>query len=399
MEIITNINTLKPWLVENITKIVSHVIGEMPTCSIDEHQITRLYKQTIFIANQEYEIQQMALKKWMSRHVELYPFVDQWTAIICQLKEATFQALRSSHPAEIVLDEWPGLDRVFTMALIECGQLANHAPATEIAKQIIHLGDQLAALEENKTRFIKVAAHELKTPLTLLEGYANMLRQTVSEDNTLAQMYIGGFDGGTERLRRIIDDMIEMSTIVSGKMEIKKQPVNIAGLLEKAVREVKRSALQREVDIVFEPITSNDFVLGDPDKLVKAFAKIINNGMKFTPDGGQVMIKPHIFKLSSPSGYIKGHVIVEVTDTGIGIDPDNLNKIFQIFGGTNNIEYHSSGTSKFMGYGPGLGLPIAKGIIDAHGGKIMASSPGLDEDNCPGSTFTIKLPLYHGVQK
>ncbi|MCA9995577.1 MAG: HAMP domain-containing histidine kinase, partial [Anaerolineales bacterium] len=87
------------------------------------------------------------------------------------------------------------------------------------------------------------------------------------------------------------------------------------------------------------------------------------------------------------------YIDVQITDTGIGINPEDLEAIFRKFNSTSDVKLHSSGKTKFKGDGPGLGLPIAKGIIEAHGGRIWVESPGCDEVRCPGSTFHIELPV------
>jgi signal transduction histidine kinase len=123
---------------------------------------------------------------------------------------------------------------------------------------------------------------------------------------------------------------------------------------------------------------------GDPERLMQVFRNILTNAIKFTPDGGLIKISGR--KLS-------GFIEVIVTDTGIGISPDDQQKIFDKFSQLGNISLHSSGKTKYKGGGPGLGLHIAKGIIEAHGGAIWVESAGSDEDTCPGSTFHILLPI------
>ena len=108
------------------------------------------------------------------------------------------------------------------------------------------------------------------------------------------------------------------------------------------------------------------------------------NAVKYTPDGGTITIAGR---------QLPGFVEVTITDTGIGIDLEDQGRIFEKFGQLGAVQQHSSGKTKFKGGGPGLGLPITKGIIEAHGGTIWVESEGYDEVNTPGSTFHILLPL------
>jgi signal transduction histidine kinase len=127
----------------------------------------------------------------------------------------------------------------------------------------------------------------------------------------------------------------------------------------------------------------------DPELLQKAFNNVVINAIKFTPDGGTVSIHAESIKDERKEPCLE----IRVKDTGIGIDPENLDIIFEKLYQLGKVELHSSGRTSFKGGGPGLGLAIAAGIIKAHGGKIWAESPGYDEEKLPGSTFFIRLPL------
>jgi signal transduction histidine kinase len=123
---------------------------------------------------------------------------------------------------------------------------------------------------------------------------------------------------------------------------------------------------------------------GDSERLYQALRNIISNAVKFTPDGGRISVEGR---------ELPGFLEVRVSDTGIGIAPENQSQIFEKFGRLGNPSLHSSGKTKFKGGGPGLGLPIARGIVEAHGGTIWVESAGYDEIQFPGATFHILLPL------
>jgi signal transduction histidine kinase len=127
----------------------------------------------------------------------------------------------------------------------------------------------------------------------------------------------------------------------------------------------------------------------DPERLLEVFQKIVSNAIKYTPDGGQIIITGR---------ELTGFTDIMVIDNGIGISSNDLPHIFAMFSSMGDSSLHSSSKTKFRGGGPGLGLFISKGILEAHGGNIWAESPGYDEKLCPGSTFHIMIPMRSAPQ-
>jgi signal transduction histidine kinase len=125
-------------------------------------------------------------------------------------------------------------------------------------------------------------------------------------------------------------------------------------------------------------------IFGDEERLYQAFRNLISNAIKYTPDGGKVAVDGR---------KLPGFIEVTISDTGIGIDPEDHTLIFEKFGRLGNVSLHSSGKTKFKGGGPGLGLPITKGIVEAHGGSVWVESSGYNEVDCPGSVFHVLLPI------
>jgi signal transduction histidine kinase len=243
---------------------------------------------------------------------------------------------------------------------------------------------QSERLDKSKSDFIAVAAHELKTPLTLIEGYADMLRDLLEGTDQGAVLF-KGIHTGTARLREIVDDMIDVSMIDNQMLSLNYQPVWIDRLMKMVEQEFRDSVRQRNLVLEILPFPgSNEMTFGDAERLYQAFRNIFSNAIKFTPDGGQITVYGR---------KLPGFVEITVADTGIGVDPENHSLIFEKFGLLGDVSLHSSGKTKFKGGGPGLGLPITKGIIEAHGGAIWVESECYDEDNCPGSIFHVLLPL------
>jgi signal transduction histidine kinase len=129
--------------------------------------------------------------------------------------------------------------------------------------------------------------------------------------------------------------------------------------------------------------------LADSELLKKALDHLIVNAIKFTPDGGSIVINAHPVRVDGRGEFCE----IRIRDTGIGIDPANHTIVFEKLYQLGKVELHSSGHTKFKGGGPGLGLAIAAGIVKAHKGKIWVESPGYDEEKLPGSTFIIQIPV------
>ena len=282
------------------------------------------------------------------------------------------------------------LDRIVDEAVAFLSEREVEATFKDVRRELERAQADLKKLDKSKSDFIAVAAHELKTPLTLVEGYANMLREEFPPDQyPRVALMLGGFSIGTSRLRDIINDMIDVSLIDMDLLELHLQPVWLSRLVDVVVAELDDAARARDLTLTVADFEDQDKpILGDPERLHQVFRNVTVNAIKFTPDGGKITISAK----SLPEFFD-----VQVADAGIGIDPDDLQRIFDRLTPIRDVAFHSSSKTDFKGGGPGLGLAIAKGIIEAHGGNIWAESPGHDEEKCPGSTFHIVVPLRSDV--
>jgi signal transduction histidine kinase len=270
--------------------------------------------------------------------------------------------------------------------------LFGYASHLETRLRVDHISIELEAahnvlerLDKSKSDFIAIAAHELKTPLTLIEGYSAMLTEQLQQDPQHADTMLAGIGNGTRRLREIIDDMIDVSLIDNNLLSLNFQPVWLNRLLVIIQQEIQETISTRQILFSLTPFPGWDqMFFGDSERLYQALRNIISNAVKFTPDGGRISVEGR---------ELPGFLEVRVSDTGIGIAPENQSQIFEKFGRLGNPSLHSSGKTKFKGGGPGLGLPIARGIVEAHGGTIWVESAGYDEIQFPGATFHILLPL------
>lgn len=246
--------------------------------------------------------------------------------------------------------------------------------------------ETLRKMDKTKTNFIQISAHELRTPLTLIMGYSQMLEQDL-KDNPDMQSIARGILEGAERMTDVVDSMLDVSRIDSNSLVLRKISMQVEPVVRKVQKEFETAFAERKINFHVEGLNSLPSITADPDMLQKVFYHLVMNAIKYTPDGGDVKVLGKYINGTEPP-----HLEIVVCDTGIGVDPSMQDLIFQKFHQTGEVLLHSSGKTKFKGGGPGLGLAIARGIIQAHGGRIWVESPGHDEKNFPGSKFVISLP-------
>lgn len=251
----------------------------------------------------------------------------------------------------------------------------------------------LERLDKTKSDFISIASHELRTPLTLISGASQMLLDDPDiQQNEYYKQLLSKMHAGTVRLHEIVDTMLDMAKIDSRALTLEPQPISLSSLIRSVCNELKKDHEARKQTITLENLDELPSITADMVALQKVFHHLVINAIKYTPDGGKITISGRELPPNASDMPIGG-VEITVSDTGIGIDPRYHELIFAKFYQTGELELHSSGKTKFKGGGPGLGLAIAKGIVEAHHGRIWVESPGYDEVKCPGSQFHVVLPL------
>jgi signal transduction histidine kinase len=255
--------------------------------------------------------------------------------------------------------------------------------------------DQLERLDRTKSDFIGIASHELRTPLTVLRGYSQML---LSDPQIRASSYyqqlIAGIHSGAIRMQSVVESMLDVAKIDSRALQLLPEPLFVPALIHQIVYEQLVEPLaERQLELVVQDMSRLPAIEADPEALHKVFYHLITNAIKYTPDGGTITISGHPLAVDQDK-LPEGGIEVIVSDTGIGIDPEFQELIFTKFYQTGEIALHSTGKTKFKGGGPGLGLAIARGIIEAHGGALWVESRGCDEETCPGSHFHVVLPIH-----
>jgi signal transduction histidine kinase len=297
----------------------------------------------------------------------------------------TIQVARDSLPKQQALDLLAAIIPIYTYCLGVVSRYEMETRVAHISNEMEKVQKKMERVDKSKSAFISVAAHELKTPITLIEGYSSMMEDLIQSGKaTNLESLLGGMTTGIDRLRAIVDDMIDVSMIDNNLLKLNFQPTQVNLMVDALCLEVEETLGHRKLTIHRKDFEGNrQWIYVDSIRMQQALRNVLNNAIKYTPDGGTIIIDGRT---------MPGFIEVTVADTGIGISQDNQAAIFEKFGQLGRVELHSSGKTKFKGGGPGLGLPIARGIIEAHGGTIWVESPGYDEKNFPGSTFHILIP-------
>jgi PAS domain S-box-containing protein len=226
-----------------------------------------------------------------------------------------------------------------------------------------------------KDEFLATVSHELRTPLNAILGWASMLnRGNLKEENVRSALQI--IERNAKAQAEIIGDILDVSRIITGKLQIESKPVELATVIQSAVDTLYPAAEAKSINLTVSLDEKTGFVTGDADRLQQVIWNLVSNAIKFTPAGGQVEVRLK---------QIDSHAEISVSDTGIGITEKFLPFVFERF-----RQADSSSTRDESGLG--LGLAIVRHLVELHGGTVRAESEGAGK----GATFTIKLPLTAG---
>ena len=223
-----------------------------------------------------------------------------------------------------------------------------------------------------KDEFLAIVSHELRTPLTSILGWSQLLTDG-NLDEQASKRALETIVRNARAQRQLIDDLLDISRIITGKLRLDVRPVELAPMIEAVVDGVRPAADARNIhlQIALDPRTSP--ISGDPDRLQQIIWNLLTNAIKFTPKGGRVQVRLE---------RIDSHVELAISDTGQGIDPEFLLHVFERF-----RQSDSSSTRRHGGLG--LGLSIVSQLVELHGGTVTAESPGAGA----GTTIKVRLPL------
>jgi signal transduction histidine kinase len=251
---------------------------------------------------------------------------------------------------------------------------------------------ELEKMDNIKTDFVTIASHELRTPLAQIRGYTDII-DSLNESGALQKgqtsQMVQNLRKSTERMEELISAMLDVSQLDVNSMDLRFVRTTPETVVRMAMEPLKEAIEQRKQTLTREGLSGLPHIQADMQRLVQAFRNVMVNAIKYTPDGGKIEITASLEKQSDG----KDKILFAIRDTGIGVAPKDIELIFQKFYRGFDTQLHSTGMTKFLGAGPGLGLTITKGIIEGHGGEIWVESPGQDMNKFPGATFYIRLPI------
>ncbi|HOX38979.1 MAG TPA: ATP-binding protein [Candidatus Brocadiia bacterium] len=238
---------------------------------------------------------------------------------------------------------------------------------------------KLQALDAMRNAFLTSVSHELRTPLTSIRSFSEILLHYEKESQETRRDFLEIINSETERLTRLVNDVLDLAKIASGKVDWQYLPVDVHDAIEKSVRlfsfEIERIGIKLEVEI------DGDLpkAWAEPDRLIQVANNLIANATKFTPSGGRIAVRATTCAINDGKGRM---IVVSVEDTGNGIPAEALSVVFDRF-------VQVGEPAKGRAQGTGLGLAITREIVERFGGKITAES-----EVGKGSRFSFTLPIY-----
>ncbi|HEY9761486.1 MAG TPA: PAS domain-containing protein [Trichocoleus sp.] len=234
---------------------------------------------------------------------------------------------------------------------------------------------ELERASQMKDEFLAIVSHELRSPLNAILGWSRLLRdRKLSPEKT--EQALASIERNAQAQTQLIEDLLDISRIIRGKVRLTLRPLNLAPLIQAALDTVQPTASTKSIALKSRIDPQAGLVSGDSERLQQVVWNLLSNAVKFTPEGGHIIVRLKRFPAPTPS------VQITVTDTGKGISPDFLPHVFDRF------RQADATTTRAHG-GLGLGLAIVRTLVELHGGTVQVDSPGVGQ----GATFSVKLPL------
>jgi len=262
------------------------------------------------------------------------------------------------------------------------GELSHHLEINrkdelgELASEFNKMADKLKELDDMKRDFVASVTHELRSPLAAIQTYVSLMIEKKNFSPEIMEDNLIRIRNNTKRLGRFINDLLDVAKIEAGKLDISPVKTRISPAISEVVDLFKATAAEKKIDLVFEDGTREIFARADEDRFKQVVTNLVNNAIKFTPENGKITVT----SAKSDGEFIE----VSVKDTGIGIPVDSLEKVFSKFEQVKGVRDKIKGPK-----GTGLGLTIAKAIVELHGGKIWVES-----ELGKGTTFHFTIPSW-----
>lgn len=260
----------------------------------------------------------------------------------------------------------------------------------KINSELIRSNAELKKLSEMKSNFLSIASHELKTPLTSIKGYSDIIIDNMKEkiDSGVYRM-IESINRAADRLHRVVNNILDVTRIEQKRLKLKPEFIDLEAVAKDCIEDLSQFTLKRNITFSCKCQEGMSQFYGDKMRMQQVFTNLFSNALKYSPDGSRVEV------LIFSETVERIHIVVK--DFGIGVDKSEQKNIFDSFYEVGNANRHSTDAAKFMGGGTGLGLSIVKGIVERHGGRIWVESEGIRENAFPGSEFHIVLPRHSEI--
>ncbi len=304
------------------------------------------------------------------RAVNLSVLVAVGASVLVALAVAVFVARRIVEPVEAM---GAAAQRIAAGRYGERVPVASQDELGELAEQFNRMAEALQRLERLRKDLVADVAHELRTPLAGLSGYLEGLLDGVLE---ASPEVLGRMQREVHRLQRLVEDLQELSRVEAGQVKVQPVPTILREVVEGVVARLRPQGEDKGIRLGVEVPPDLPAVLADPDRVAQVLTNLLGNALQYTPLGGRVDVR---------AWRVGREVAVAVQDTGIGIPPEHLPFVFERFYRVDRSRSRRAG-------GAGIGLAIARSLVELHGGKIWADSPGPGR----GSTFTFTLPVADG---
>jgi signal transduction histidine kinase len=260
-------------------------------------------------------------------------------------------------------------------------RLADHAA---IAMENAGLFEQVRRANDAKTEFVSFVSHELKQPMTSIKGYTDLLVKGVVGEMSEAQLnFMSTIRSNVERMNTLVSDLLDISRIESGRIQLKPQDVSIGPIIDDVLQATQQQIEDKEQELVVDVRPDLPLIHADRDRIVQVVTNLVSNACKYTPEGGQITVQAQKWS-TRVDDHRESFVMCSVIDTGIGISPQDQKRMFTKY-------FRADDPTVRSVPGTGLGLVITKSLVELHGGEIWLTS-----EVGEGSTFTFTIPTVSG---
>lgn len=256
--------------------------------------------------------------------------------------------------------------------------------------ELIRSNAELKRVSDMKSNFLGIASHELKTPLTSIKGYSDIIIDTMREKlEPGTYRMIESINRAADRLHRVVNNILDVTRIEQKKLRLKPEDLDLCAVARDCIDDLAQFSANRSIEFRCTFASGLPLCHADKMRMQQVFTNLFSNALKYSPNNTVVEL---FVRLEDPDNF---HIVVH--DSGIGIAHEEQKRIFLPFYEVGDITRHSTDSTKFMGGGTGLGLSIVKGIVERHGGRIWVVSDGVRQGAFPGSAFHIVMPIRHAI--